>query len=126
MVLNIDLAPTILTWADLNVPYKMQGQPLQPLLSGSTTKWRGEFFYEHPYDGGTDTYIPKSVGLVSPSWKYIRYYNGDNPAKQVIYEELFDVSTDPHEQKNRINDPAQESLVKMYRWKVGQYEKDLK
>jgi len=63
---------------------------------------------------------------VSPSWKYMRYYNGNNPAKGVIYEELFDVTSDPHEKKNRIDDPQTESLVKMYRWKVGQYEKQLK
>lgn len=126
MVLNIDLAPTILRWANVDIPYKMQGEPLQPLLTGSAPKWREEFFYEHPYDGGADTYIPKSVGLVSPTWKYMRYYNGDNPAKQVIYEELFDISSDPHEEKNRINEVEQQSLVKLYRWKVAQYEKQLR
>lgn len=126
MVLNIDLAPTILTWAGVTVPDKMQGEALQPLLTGTAANWRQEFFYEHPYQSSAAEYIPKSVGVITPSWKYMRYYNGDNPAKGIVYEELFDVATDPHEKKNRMNEPAQESLVKLYRWKVGQYEKQLR
>ena len=126
MVLNIDIAPTILTWADITTPYQMQGKPLQPLLTGSAASWRDDFFYEHSYDPGASAYIPKSVGVVTPTWKYMRYYNGATSGKQVVYEELFNVATDPHEKKNMINETAQQSLVKQYKKKLTQYEKQMK
>jgi arylsulfatase A-like enzyme len=126
MVLNIDLAPTILSWAQIDVPAQMQGKPLQPLLAGSVSGWREDFFYEHPYDAGTEAYIPKTVGLVTSNWKYMRYYNGKFSNKGVVYEELFDVSSDPYEKKNRINDPAQKSRVWSMKNKVAQYERQLR
>lgn len=126
MALNIDLAPTILTWADIEVPQQMQGKPLQPLLFGNPGIWRTEFFYEHPYDPGTAAYIPKTVGLVTPSWKYMRYYNSNSSARHVVYEELFDVSADRHEQKNRVREAAQQDRLAAYRKKIAQYEQKLR
>ena len=126
IALNIDLAPTILTWAALGVQPQMQGRPLQPLLNGGAVDWRSEFFYEHPYDPGADSYIPKSVGLVTPSWKYMRYYNGRYSGQGVVYEELFNAASDPHEIKNRIKDPAQQNRLKTYRKKLAQYEQELR
>jgi arylsulfatase A-like enzyme len=126
IALNVDLAPTFLTWASIAVPIQMQGKPLQPLLSGMVDNWREDFFYEHPYPGSSTSYIPKSVGVVTPSWKYIRYYNGNISYKNVVYEELFDVSTDPHEKDNLAKDPAQKSRVDLYKKKVAHYEQQLK
>lgn len=126
IALNVDLAPTILTWAELDVPARMQGRPLQSLLTGGAADWRNEFFYEHPYDPGTEAYIPKSVGLVTPSWKYLQYYNGRHSGQGVVYEELFDVASDPHEKHNRINEPAQQIRLEAYRKKTTQCERQLR
>lgn len=126
LVLNIDIAPTIITWAGITTPYQMQGKPLQPLITASTTSWREDFFYEHAYDPDISPYIPKSVGVVTPGWKYMRYYTGTTSGKQVVYEELFNTETDPHEKKNLINDAARQNLLKQYKKKVAQYEKQLK
>jgi arylsulfatase A-like enzyme len=126
IALNVDLAPTFLTWANIAVPTQMQGKPLQPLLSGMAENWRQDFFYEHAYDGGATSYIPKSVGLVASSWKYMRYYNGSNSHENVVYEELFNVSRDPHEKNNMINEPDQKSRLDAYRKKVTQYEHQLR
>ena len=125
IALNIDLAPTILTWADVAVPYGMQGKPLQQLLKGDKSNWREEFFYEHSYDA-TPAYIPKSVGVVTPSWKYIRYYNGISSKNNVAYEELFDVSSDPKEKNNMVREREQRGRLDSYRKKVMSYEQQLK
>ena len=49
MVLNIDLAPTVLSAAGLPVPNGMQGRDLAPLyLAEEPPVWREDFLYEHP------------------------------------------------------------------------------
>lgn len=126
MVLNIDIAPTILSWADIEAPGQMQGKSLMPLLSGNAANWRTEFFYEHPYDAGSSAYIPKSVGVVTPSWKYMRYYNGNNPGRFVVYEELFNVSSDPHEKNNKVKETAQHDRIAEFRKKIAQYLQQLR
>lgn len=125
MALNIDLAPTILTWAQLDVPSVMQGRPLQQLMLGNNGAWRDEFFYEHAY-GGHPAYIPKSVGVVSPTWKYMRYYNGMTSRSDVLYEELFNDSNDPNEKNNLARDPQHKTQLDGYRKKVVNYEQQLK
>jgi len=94
MALNVDIAPTILELAGLNVPQQMQGRSLLPLLRGKKPKWRTEFFYEHPFEHKT---IAKSEALRTRRWKYARYIDYD-------YEELYDLKNDPHETTNLAKD----------------------
>jgi len=46
MVLNLDLAPTLLDLAGLTVPEAMQGRSLRPLLAGFNKEWRDQVFTE--------------------------------------------------------------------------------
>ncbi len=89
--LNVDIAPTLLDLAGLDVPQEMQGRSLRPLLEGAKTDWRKEVFTEHLWKFDP---IPRTEGLRTPDWKYIRYL--DHPE----YEELYDLRTDPEEQHN--------------------------
>ena len=53
LVLNIDLAPTILDMADQDVLDSMQGQSLRPLFAEQNQSWREAFLYEYwqlPFD----------------------------------------------------------------------------
>lgn len=97
MVLNIDIAPTILELAGLTVPSIVQGRSLIPLMDDSVDGWRTEFFCEHRFDRPD---IPKSEGVRTERWKYIRYFE-QNP----VHEELYDLEGDPHESRNLIGDP---------------------
>lgn len=97
-VLNIDIAPTILSAAGIPVPEMMQGEDISKLyLSKRQIKWRKEFYYEHPFVT-SEKRIPSSEALVTPSEKYIfwPFYN---------YEEYFDLEGDPYEKVNLIDDP---------------------
>lgn len=96
MVLSIDLAPTMLALAALVPPDSMQGRDLMPIVKQEPVKWREHFYYEHTYQ--TDpprSPIPKTEGIRTERWKYIRY-----PEAEPTYEQLFDLETDPLEQKN--------------------------
>lgn len=96
MALNIDLAPTILDLAGCEIPPRMQGRSLRPLMAGDKTDWRTDFFYEHLFE---HELIPKSEGVRSEGWKYVRYVDQDP-----LVEELYDLTNDPHEERNLRHD----------------------
>lgn len=98
MALNIDIAPTILDLAGLPIPGSTQGQSLLPLLTtgDADVNWRLEFFCEHLFD---HVDIPKSEGVRTERWKYIRYFE-----QQPVYEELYDLKSDPLESVNLVDD----------------------
>ncbi|HSU50226.1 MAG TPA: sulfatase [Segetibacter sp.] len=112
MVLNIDIAPTILDYAGVSIPATMQGASMKPLIEGRPTgKSRSGFYYEHGYDTEkSKVYLPKSEGVVGLKYKYMRYYNGMNP-DNFFYEELYNYVLDPFEVQNLANSPDK-SLMK--------------
>ena len=96
MVLNIDLAPTMLAMGGAVIPPRMQGRDFGPLLRDESIGWRSEWFYEHTYNTQPPRRpIAKSEGVRTERWKYIRYIERDP-----LYEQLFDLKSDPGEQRN--------------------------
>ena len=109
MALNIDIAPTILRYANVPVPNTMQGQSLIQL---DKIEKREDFFYEHIWTN-KDIYIPSTEGVVGKQYKYMRYFKGVD-STHLIFEELFDLKTDPNEIHNLIGQtewqPLKDSL----------------
>jgi arylsulfatase A-like enzyme len=102
--LNVDLAPTILTAANLQTPPSMQGKDLAPLyLAGERPTWRTEFLCEHAIIKNK-TFIPASQALVRKDWKY--FYWPDFKTEQ-----LFHLTADPIEESDLIADPAQKDRL---------------
>jgi arylsulfatase A-like enzyme len=113
MVLNVDVAPTLLDYAGVAVPSGMQGASLRPLVEGRDVEWRKEWFYEHHYQH-TGT-IPPSEGVRTDRWKYLRW-----TAVEPAAEELYDLGSDPLEEHNLAADPAhQQTLAELRgRWEA--------
>lgn len=107
MVLTVDLAPTILAVAEVEIPTAMQGRNMLPLVQGdANTKWRSEFLYEHLFNHAS---IAQTEGVRTKRWKYTRY-----SSVQPVYEELFDLKTDPQEETNLATMAAhQEKLLEL-------------
>ena len=99
MALNVDIAPTILKLAGLEVPQKMQGRSLIPRVKGEQPEWRTDFLCEHFFQTA-EIRIPPSEGVRTERWKYIRYFE-----QQPVYEELYDLEHDRLETRNLIDDP---------------------
>jgi arylsulfatase A-like enzyme len=96
--LNIDIAPTLLDLAGVEVPAAMQGTSLVPILEGaSPAQWRSDFWVEHLLENAE---IPKHEGVRGERYKYARYFEQDP-----IYEELYDLVADPMETRNLAVDP---------------------
>lgn len=98
MALSFDCPATMLDLAGVAIPDEMRGRSLAPLLAGQPVEWRRDFFYEHLYERET---IPKSEGVRTERFKYIRYFER-NP----VYEQLFDLEADPNEIENLAQEPA--------------------
>lgn len=105
LVLNIDLAPTMLALGGVAAPSAMQGASLVPLLSNPSLTLRNSFFCEHLYEHDVKSpvlHIVPSEGLRTKDWKYIRYFKHPGPDG----EQLFHLADDPLETKNLIADPG--------------------
>jgi arylsulfatase A-like enzyme len=114
LVLNLDVAPTVVAAAGLAIPAPMQGQDVSPLyLAGTRPAWRDEFFYEHPTITSRDR-IPSSQGVIRRDWKYIVWPEFD-------YEQLFDLTRDPDEIRNLASDPASASRLAAMRARLEQW-----
>jgi N-acetylglucosamine-6-sulfatase len=117
MVLNIDLAPTMLDFAGIAPPAHMQGRSWKPVLEGKDTKgrdhWLYEYHWEKPYP-----FDPTQYGIRTRRYKYIRYPDTGNndpeyPMKgNLPYDELYDLERDPLEMKNLAGDPAAAGLLR--------------
>ena len=116
-VLNIDIAPTLLGFAGVEIPKTMQGKNLMHLIKNPKTEWRKEFFYEHLWQSSPSYYIPSTEGIVSNSKKYMKYFK-DRDTTAVIFEELYDLDKDPNEKSNLIDIPEftglKNSMLKKY------------
>jgi len=112
MVLSIDIAPTILALAEQPIPEQMQGESLLPLVQGYNTAWRTEFFYEHLF---AHARIPANEAVRDQRFKYIRYVKSDP-----LFEELYDLKTDPHEARNLAPLPEYRAKLKEMRrrWRI--------
>ena len=118
LALNIDVAPTIISFAGLPAPARMQGSDLRQLLDPErASRWRSEFFYEHLLD---HPQIPKTEGLVGTRLKYMRYFRDADS-----FEQVFDLETDPEELKNLVKEPSMASTVAELRERTRRLAHDL-
>ncbi len=107
MVLNIDLAPTILQLAGIVEDENMQGTSLTAIYNNNVEDWRKSFYYEHLYPAPT---IPRSQGVRTEQYKYLYY-----PDSPDGYEEVYDINSDPDEKYNLALQPGNKELIESLR-----------
>ncbi len=93
MVLNIDIAPTILEAAGLHAPAAIQGQSFLPVLQGQSAAWREAFLYEYFWERSFPQ-TPTVLGVRTDTHKFMKFHG--------IYDtyEMYDLANDPHEMHN--------------------------
>ncbi|MGC6455236.1 MAG: sulfatase-like hydrolase/transferase [Coraliomargaritaceae bacterium] len=144
LVLSIDVAPTILSLAGVEIPDSMQGADLQPFIRDEPTQWRQYAYGENLWSNIFGN--PRCETVRTKEYRYIRYFENNNLEKRlqtkpkdlytvpdymakdyenyltasiegetVVYEELFHTASDPYEALNLAEDPAHQSALEELR-----------
>jgi arylsulfatase A-like enzyme len=104
LVLNIDLAPTLVDLAGATVPQLMQGRSWRPLFEGRNAGWRQSFLAEYFWESNFPT-TPTLVAVRTHTAKLIKYPGHED------WTELFDLASDPYETRNLAKDPRHKDLL---------------
>ena len=85
LVQTIDIAPTMLAYADIKVPDTFQGKDISDLIEGSNTEVRDYVYTENLWS--THFGNPRCESVQDKEWKYIRYYKNNNfsATKEIKY-----------------------------------------
>lgn len=111
VIQNIDIAPTILSYAGVTMPHQMQGKSFLPLLKGQKMEWKDRAFYEYYWEYDYPQ-TPTMFAVRTERYKYI--FN------QGVWDanELYDLLTDPDEINNLIRSPQHQTIAKDLRDQV--------
>ncbi|MEN8790613.1 MAG: sulfatase [Lentimonas sp.] len=149
LVLSIDVAPTILAMAGIEIPDTMQGADIGPLLRGEKVDWRDIAFGENLWSNIFGN--PRCETIRTKDYRYIRYFKNDNLERRqntkpkdlytvpgymaedyrasltstiegepIVYEELFNTAKDPYEAVNLVNDPNYADTLQELRTKCAE------
>jgi arylsulfatase A-like enzyme len=103
MVLDIDIAPTILDLASIPIPNHMQGHSMMTLTEKSAERWRREWLYDYYEYPGPERVRPHR-GIRTETHKLIHYYQEPQEF------ELYDLQNDPKEIKNLYGNPVHSDI----------------
>ncbi|MFN2441632.1 MAG: sulfatase/phosphatase domain-containing protein, partial [Thermoanaerobaculia bacterium] len=119
MVLNIDVAPTILALAGVPAPASMQGRSFAPLLAGEEIPWRDAFLYEFFEYPDADHCVMKHRGIRTERWKLIHFY------EQPEGWELYDLVADPDEMTNLAGTRKYRAIEEELRGRLASIRREL-
>jgi len=95
MVLNLDLAPSLLELAGIPIPDSVQGESFAPILRSASAEGRESFVYELFRDFPFGGRVPPHKAVRTNTHKYIEWELCREP-------ELYDLVNDPREMNNLI------------------------
>jgi arylsulfatase A-like enzyme len=117
LVLNVDLAPTLLELVGVEAPDAMQGRSLVPLLEGHDAEWRTSFVYENFYEPPFET--PTLYALRTETWKLVEYPGFPG------WTELFQLAGDPHETENLAGSEEHAAILAALRVELAEHERGI-
>ena len=112
LVLNVDVAPTLLDVAGVKPAAPVDGRSFVSLLKGQNTSgWRDSFVYTYYWESYYP-HTPTVFALREGRFKFM-YYHG-------LWDlnELYDLETDPQERTNLIESPAHRDHVQAMQKKL--------
>jgi arylsulfatase A-like enzyme len=116
MVLNLDIAPTLLELAGVQIPSRVQGKSMVKLGKGEETAWRKDWLYEYYEYPGAEQVRP-CRGVRTDRYKLIQYYL---PPEEF---ELYDLQTDPGERNNLYGNPQYAELTRKLQQRITELRK---
>ncbi|NJB84282.1 arylsulfatase A-like enzyme [Lewinella marina] len=122
LVMNIDLATTLLELAGVEVPADLQGRSLTPLFNGTTPdNWRDHIYYRYYQEMNSFHRVARHEGVRGERYKLIHF---TEPGFEGY--ELYDLREDPQEMENRIDDPALAAEKERLQTELRELRRELK
>ena len=106
---GLDLYPTILDYAQIEIPAHLTGESLKPVFEGKKAKTNRDYVVIETKFAGNHGYGTMGRSVVGKRYKYNVYNWGKNR------EQLFDLENDPYEMNNLVKDPAYLKTVDLFR-----------
>jgi arylsulfatase A-like enzyme len=113
MVLNLDLAPSILDYADIDIPDDMQGMSWREVVAGKEIPWRDAIYY-HYYAYPDWHMVKRHYGIRTDRYKLIHFYS------DIDEWEMYDLENDPMEMRSAYGDPSYSEIQKMLHGKLNE------
>jgi arylsulfatase A-like enzyme len=118
MILDIDIAPTLLDLAWVKIPDHMQGKSVVGLAGGADPNWRTEWLYDYYEYPGAEQVKPHR-GIRTERYKFIHYYQEPQEF------ELYDLVNDPGETHNLYGDPQYLALQKDLSYRLQKLQNEI-
>jgi arylsulfatase A-like enzyme len=113
LVQNLDIAPTLLDIAQVEIPVDMQGNSLRKTWNTSSSQWR-EAIYYHFYEKGWG--VARHYGIRTDRYKLIHFYD------DVDFWELYHLKEDPTEMNNVYNDANRKEIISTLKKELNQLQ----
>ena len=121
IVLNIDMAPTILELAGIAEQPNIHGKSIVPIFRGDLENWRKSFVYE-----GLGTYggAKPNLTVIDKNYRYIVTYE-DEKLDEIIFRELYDQKNDPEEMNNLVNEVTGQKIIDKMHQTINKHRKEI-
>lgn len=112
-VQNIDLGPTILDFAGIDVPEEMHGESFLPLIEGQQassvktregTGWRKSLYY-HFYEYPAEHSVRRHYGVRTERYSLMHFYH------DIDEWEMYDLENDPQQMNNIYGTPESDKVL---------------
>lgn len=117
LVQNLDIAPTLLDIAGVEIPDDMQGESLRSIWETPDVRWRDALYY-HYYEKGFGA--TPHYGIRTERYKLIHFYD------EVDSWELYDLKEDPTEMNNLIDKPEFSDTLKNMKIRLSELQEKYK
>lgn len=111
LVQNLDLAPTFLDFAEVEIPTEFQGESFRNVVNGGDPSFRDHAYYTY-YEYPAEHRVMRPYGLRTDRYKLIHFYY------DLDYWELYDLAADPREMNNVYSDPAYHEIQSAFHEKL--------
>ncbi len=114
LVLNLDIGPTLLDLAGIEIPRSFQGRSLRPLFRSEKGEWRDAVYYQY-YEQVFG--VPAHYGVRTDRYKLIRF--NTNPPSW----EFYDLAHDPKEMNNLYDEEEYDEIIQRLKQRIKSLQK---
>ena len=119
LTLNVDIAPTLLDFAGVQIPEDMQGRSMKGLLQDdeeTKKNWRRSAYYQY-FEYPKWHNVQPHYGVRTDRYKLIHfYYNIDE-------WEFYDMEKDPDEMDNQYGNPEYAEIISELKTEIDNLQK---